>query len=420
MKNIKKLITGFLNRAGSWIFLATIIARISNFLIHLLVLYFIPKNQLGMVIYAYSFIAFLIPISGLGVQQSLVRYGARLKSESKKKQLFQYVLRKGIVLNFLFILFLLPLAYWYPFKFNQARFYFLLLSLSLLSHYLHGLIKIYFRLFYQNKIYAKSEIFHAVLFLVLTIILTYFFKEIGYIIAIISAPFLTFLYYFLNHIKLDWKYIKKPKIINIEFWKYGVFAGLANVATLLLFEIDIILIGNLLENPDKITIYKYISLIPMSLLFLPRVLMTADFVYLTENITDRNYISNYIKTYIILFSSISVILIILSALFGNILLTSLFGKEFSQYIMVFIILIIGVSGIFILRGLFGNLLSAIGKANLNFVIALIAITINIISNRYFIPKYGILGASITSAIIMWFTGILSCLFFYIYYKKMQV
>ncbi len=418
MKNIKNLINGFLSRAGSWVFLATIIARISNFSVKLITLYLIPKDRLGFVIYAFSFVSFLLPISGLGIQQSLVRYGARLSSIADKKQLFQYALHKGIYLNLIFLVLLLPFVIWYPFKFSEARFYFLLLSLSLLTHFLFGVVKIYFRLFHKNKIFAKTEIFYAVTFLILTTILSYLFQEIGYVISIIITPFITFLYYFIKYLKVNFKKIIKPKFVNFSFWRYGVFSGLAYVATLLLFEIDNILIGDILQNPDKVTIYNYISLIPMSLLFIPRVLITTDFVYFTENLEDKKYIFNYIKTYVSIFSVLSLVLIIGSFLLDKHILFFLFGKEFMAFHTTFSTLIIGISGILVFRGIFGNLLSAIGKANLNFVIAVIAIVINIISNSYFIPKYGILGAAITSAILMWFTGILSCIFFFYFYNRM--
>ncbi|HFS67390.1 MAG TPA: hypothetical protein ENK67_04180, partial [Flavobacteriia bacterium] len=249
-------------------------------------------------------------------------------------------------------------------------------------------------------------------------ILTYFFKEIGYIAALISTPFLMFLYYFTKYIAINWKKSAKPKIIDTSFWKYGFFAGLAYVATLLLFDIDKILIGNLLQDPNQVRIYGYISLIPMSLLFLPRVLITTDFVYITENIMDKKYVLNYIKTYFLLFSILSIIIMILSFFLGKYLLFFLFGKEFVAFFTTFLTLIFGISGILIFRGLFGNLLSAIGKANLNFYIAIIAIFINIVSNRYFIPKYGILGAAITSSVLMWFTGILSAILFLTFYHKM--
>jgi O-antigen/teichoic acid export membrane protein len=83
----------------------------------------------------------------------------------------------------------------------------------------------------------------------------------------------------------------------------------------------------------------------------------------------------------------------------------------------FLILIMGIVGIYIFRGLFGNLLSSIGKIELNYYIISIAIVINIISNYYLIPLYGIKGAAITSAILMWFTGILSWLSFLYFFRK---
>jgi O-antigen/teichoic acid export membrane protein len=63
------------------------------------------------------------------------------------------------------------------------------------------------------------------------------------------------------------------------------------------------------------------------------------------------------------------------------------------------------------------LLSAMGKASINFWIAIIAILLNLVLNYMLIPKYGIFGAAITSATLMWITSILSVLLFYYYYKK---
>lgn len=102
--------------------------------------------------------------------------------------------------------------------------------------------------------------------------------------------------------------------------------------------------------------------------------------------------------------------------FSEFILT-LFDTNLVQYIDSFNILITGVFGILILRGLFGNLISSIGKAQVNFYITSIALLLNVVSNYYLIPKYGIKGAAITSAILMWFTGIGSALFFWWYYTN---
>jgi O-antigen/teichoic acid export membrane protein len=417
LKSITNLIKGFFERAGSYVFLATVIARLFSFIAHIIVLQIIPSERLGVVIYAFSFISFLIPIGGFGVQQSLLRYGSLLKTKAEKDQLFVYTLKKGILFSLFIVVIIIMFKGLIPFKFEQASFYFMMLSLAILSQFLLSLMRIQFRLQHKNKQYAFVEISYTLLFLISVSILSYLYQEVGYICAIIFTPILIFAVFF-KSLNVKITAVKKLNIIDSAFWKYGFFASLSYVATLLLFEIDTILIGNLLNNTNEITYYKYISLIPFSLLFLPRVLLTTDFVNLTEHISDRLYIKNYIKSYLSIFVVISFFLLLLSFLFSNAIL-QFFGPEYTNYKSTFLTLMFGITGILLARGLFGNLLSVIGKANLNFNIAIIAIVINVISNYYFIPKYGILGAAITSAVIMWFTGILSVILFFYKYKNLK-
>jgi O-antigen/teichoic acid export membrane protein len=241
-----------------------------------------------------------------------------------------------------------------------------------------------------------------------------YFKENGYAIAIVLTPTITILF-FIKKFKSDLFFNRKLTMINREFWKYGFFASLSNVVTQLLFVIDILLIGFLLNDAEMVTNYKYISLIPLSLLFLPRAFINADFVAFTENIYDKKYIIKYIKSYLLLFTILSIAFCILFGFFSNFIL-KLFDADFIQFKTSFLILIIGVSGILIFRGLFGNLLSSIGKAHINFYITFTALIINFFSNYYLIPKYGLKGAAITSASLMWFTGILSAIIFWKFYN----
>ena len=166
-----------------------------------------------------------------------------------------------------------------------------------------------------------------------------------------------------------------------------------------------------------VTTYRYVSIIPFSLLFIPRVFMTTDFVNFTENIYNKKYISNYIKSYVVLFSILSCILLVISLFFSSEIL-KIFQKGFEIYSTSFLILMIGVIGIYITRGLFGNLLSSIGKAKLNYYIALSALLLNIAGNSYAIPRYGIEGAATVTSALMWLTGLASWFLFQIHYKKL--
>jgi len=415
LTQIKEYINGFINRSGSYVLFSTMAARVLSFLGSWIALQLIEAKELGVILFAYGIVQFIIPIGGFGLHQSLIRYGALLNSEDEKQQLFSYVLKKGIVASIVIILVLVGIGYFIPFQFDKTYGYFSILSLSILTVFILEIIKIQFRLQHKNRLYAITEFWYNIILTGLIFGLSYLFQGMGYIIALIVSPVLTALFFIKKlNIKLHIK--NNLKITNLSFWKYGFFGGLSSVVTQLLILIDIILIGYLIDDPIAVTNYRYISIIPFSLLFLPRVFITTDFVTFTEKIHQKDYINRYIKNYMLFFGVVSILLLLFSYFFAEQILY-IFGVEYMDYADSFLILIMGIVGIYIFRGLFGNLLSSIGKIELNYYIISIAIVINIISNYYLIPLYGIKGAAITSAILMWFTGILSWLSFLYFFRK---
>ena len=390
-------------------------SRLLSLLASWIALQFIDNTALGIVLFSYNIILFLLPISGLGLSQSLIRFSALSNDAEDRNSIFLYVLKYGLLSSIGMILLLIISSLFIPFDFKDGHFYMIFLSFLIIPNFLLEIIKAQLRLNHDNKNFAYSDFLYSIIFVLSITVLTYYLKEIGYIIALLITPLLTSLF-FIEKLKVNVKKIKRIPELNFEFWKYGFFASLSNVITQLLFVIDILLIGYLIKDPEMITNYRYISLIPFSLLFLPRVFINTDFVTFTEKIYDKNYILEYIKSYMLLFLIISVSLIIGSYFFGSLVLR-LLDDSFAIYGSIFFILMVGISGILIFRGLFGNLLSSIGKANINYYIASGALLFNIISNYYLIPLYGIKGAAITSAILMWVTGVTSAICFKVLYNK---
>jgi O-antigen/teichoic acid export membrane protein len=412
---LKTYIQNFLSRAGSHILSASIIARALSFIASWFALQLIPNKELGIVLFAYNIIVFIAPIGGFGLHQSLLRYGSLLKTTEEKNSLFRYTFIKGIWATLALIAITIITTSFIDFQFKNTHYYLSFLSIFLIPMYIFELIKIQFRLQHKNKIFALTDIVFNAILTISVIVLSYYYQEKGYALALVLAPTLAVIIYY-NKIKSFLKNYKKPVIIDKLFWKYGVFASLSNVVTQLLFVIDILLIGYVLNAPEMVTNYKYISLIPLSLLFLPRAFINADFVAFTEKINNKEYIIKYIKSYLLLFSIIS-LFICLFSYFSAAFILNIFDSELTKFDTPFLILIIGVCGILIFRGLFGNLLSSIGKAHINFYITSIALVLNVISNLFLIPKYGITGAAITSAALMWITGIASTIIFWRLYNK---
>jgi O-antigen/teichoic acid export membrane protein len=412
---IKSYISNFLGRKGGYVFVATLFAKIFSFIASWLALKLISNKELGVVLFAYNIITFLIPISGFGINQSLIRYGALVKTDEGRNSLFLYVLKKGILASLALVFLIISVSFFIDFKFENTFTYIIILSFIIVPSFLFSIIRNQFRLKHDNKSFAYTEFTNSIILLLSVFILSYLYQEVGYAIALILTPLITSLL-FLKKLKIDFTSKIKLSITNFSFWKYGFFASLSNVLTQLLFVIDILLIGYILEDTEMVTNYRYISLLPFSLLFLPRLFIATDFVAFTENIYDKKYTLNYIKSYMLFFFLISCLLLVFSFLFAEQIL-ALLEPNFTKYVDTFLILVVGITGIYIFRGLFGNLLSSIGKAHINYYIASFALIINIITNFYLIPIYGIKGAAITSAVLMWFTGIVSLIWFWVLYRK---
>ena len=415
MNLLKQYIGNFISRAGSQILSASIIARILSFIASWIALQLIPNKELGIVLFAYNVVAFIIPIGGFGLHQSLLRYGSLLKTTGEKNSLFRYTFIRGIWFTLLLIITISAFSFLIDFQFENTQYYLAFLSITLIPMYVFELIKTQFRLQHKNKIFASTDIVFTTILTLSILILSYYYQEKGYALALVLAPTLSIFIYF-KKIRSSFKNYKKPTIINMSFWKYGVFSSLSNVVTQLLFVIDILLIGYLLNDAEMVTSYKYVSLVPLSLLFLPRAFMNADFVAFTENIYDKSYITKYIKNYVFLFTIISVFFSVFFY-FSSTYILYFFDPKFTEYKNAFMVLIIGICGVLIFRGLFGNLLSSIGKAHVNFYITSIALIANIISNYFLIPELGITGAAITSSVLMWITGIASTVIFWKLYNN---
>ena len=305
MDSLSNFLSSFSKRSGNYVLIASIVSRLLSFFASWIALQIISDKDLGVVIYAFQFILFISPIASMGLNQGLIRYGSLLKTIEDKNKLFSFILKKGLIITGLFTLATILISFGFQFETPKVSFYLRLLSLAFITQFLFEILQIQFRLHKKNKIFAYTEITYNLILVFLVFVLSYFFNELGYAIALIITPLFAFLL-FIKHVNFIIKQKIKFHFVDYTFWRYSFFASMSNVTTILLVSIDIILIGFLTSNMELVTAFKYISIIPFSILFLPRAFMATDFVLFTEKIMDKRFIYNYIKNYVILFSAVSI------------------------------------------------------------------------------------------------------------------
>ena len=158
-------------------FVATVIARLFSFIASWVALKLISNTELGVVLFAYNIILFLIPIGGFGLHQSLIRYCAILKTKEEKSSLFLYVLNKGIIASFILIFLIIAISLFVDFQFENTLTYIIILSFIILPSFLFEIIRAQLRLEHNNKTFAYSEFVYSLILLLSVFVLSYFFLK---------------------------------------------------------------------------------------------------------------------------------------------------------------------------------------------------------------------------------------------------
>jgi O-antigen/teichoic acid export membrane protein len=249
--------------------------------------------------------------------------------------------------------------------------------------------------------------------LILIIILTYFFGLKGYLLAISLAPFLS-LFWFFKYKILNFQRIKLQKK---ELWSYSFHAVFTAFLSDLLFSLDILLLGFLL-NENAVADYKVAIILPSNLTFLAVSMLQADFPKIAKNAHNQLFVKDYISNYYKIFIPICLVIFGVSFFFAKEILTLFFSSQYAHETQVFLILVITFLMNMLFRNLFGNLLSAVGEMKKNTIVSVFSLIVLGISAFILVPKFQILGMGVSVFLAMSFSGFLGMFFFWKYFKKL--
>jgi O-antigen/teichoic acid export membrane protein len=141
-------------------------------------------------------------------------------------------------------------------------------------------------------------------------------------------------------------------------------------------------------------------------------------VKVSENAADKKFLSNYaLNTMKLLFPISLAVAAVLH--FGSEWILWIFGEEYKGHGELISVFALAVIGAFTLRIPFGNLLSAVGKANWNAYISFGVLGLNVVLNYYLVGKMGILGAAWATTILIWVSGVVNYVCYRVYVGKLK-
>lgn len=347
-------------------------------------------------------------VSSLGFPTSIVHFVAKEKERGDYSSLLWFVDKTKkitfFVSVFIVIIFILFTPYLSQKIYNKEGLklplYGLILSLPFLALYnvrssvLQGLRKIRKRVFIER-------IAHPLIFSILLLFAVFLKAKMEYVLIsfFVSAVFVYILTEYWNKGELgilgcnDLSQQKSYK----ELFSFSIPILFLNFLSFFILQSDILVMGYF-RDPKEVGIYAIASRLALGV-GMPADSLGASLAPLYSAFTERKDklgLSNLYKTstrWIFIISSyVSIILI-----FGSTLILSLFGKDFRNGVLPLSILTLGqlFSASF---GTNGTLITQTGHPKINMLNSIFIGTFNVLLLFFLVPKYGIIGASLSSAI----------------------
>jgi len=189
--------------------------------------------------------------------------------------------------------------------------------------------------------------------------------------------------------------IGKTSPPNREMLTYGLWVGLGGIASQGALMLDTIMVG--IYNGDVAAgLYRNASLLPLSLMFLPGIYMTSEFVHVRANADSSEFISKFYKDYLMVFAPLAITILAVLITLPEAIITTLFGAKYVEAAPVLSLLGLTIIPTFLIRIPVGNILNAVGRANNNVVSAFIVLILNATLNYLLIPEFGLFGAAYAS------------------------
>lgn len=415
MKSLQEFLRNFFNNKGQHVFLSLLIAKICAFLGSLFIIRILPESEFGTMSIVASVFAIFAPFSGFGSQQSLLRFGSLNNEITEKKSLAKYLFLKGFGYQILLSVIFLLLSFFFLNKYDDIFYIFLFFTIRLIGFYFFNHIQSELRIFGNNREFARVNNVVNIFGVLLLLGLSYFFGLKGYLLAIAFTPFLSLIWFK----KSNYIYITERFSFNKkEIWYYGLHASGTALLSDMLFSADVLLLSFLM-NETAVANYKAAILIPANITFLALTFMQSDFPVLAKNYQNRSFLMNYISNYYKIFIPISLVIFTIGFLLKTEILHFFFSAKYSDNSLVFIVLLGGFCMNMLLRNLYGNLLSAVGKMKVNTLVSLLTLVLLLIFSMVFVSRFGIEGMAISLSLSMFFSGFALMFSFYFHLKNLK-
>lgn len=396
LNNAKRGIAQLFQAGFFHVFGSNILNKVIAFGTNILIVRFLSANEYGLFSYAYSVYSIALLFTGFGALSGVLQYCSENRALNEKKAYQQYGMRAGLLVDALLALSLFVISCVSAFPIENAGKYIALLAPLLLLDYVFQLKCVVLRSAKRNKQFSCVQCVNTASYCLLGccgaafggIAGTIFGRYIAYAVSLIVLTLI-------RNPSQDLICLDSCRLTSDqkkEFWRYSFGTGLASIMFQMTYQIDVLVVGQLLGSTTEIANYKVATLLPEGFLFIPSSLMLFSMPYFIGHKEDRGW---FRKRAFQLFVASEIVMGGIAALlvaFAPNLIVLLWGEAYLSAVLPFRIMAASLL-VSPLRTICANLLAALRKTGSNLAITTLTFIANIVFTIWFTDHFGIAGAA---------------------------
>ena len=416
---IKSKLKRMMDTGAFHITIGTFLTKFVAFFGSIVVVRILSKEDYGVMGYVENIYSYALIFAALGMSNAVLRYLVIAENEIEKKQYFQYIVQRSVIINFgiSFLLVLVSQIMPIPENFASARALIPILALLLPFQDLLNDDLFTIRSFFKNKLYAYSALVSSVTLIVGRIVGAKVAGVDGVLWSrvIINLAFSVPLLVFVSK-----RFIVKESVIKLPQEKrrivnsYSLQYMITNGFWAIFMLNDKFLLGMLLNDPVGLADYNVASVLPGNIAIFATAIGTFVGPYFTKNEKNVEWIRRNYKKVAIISAGIVGAVALGIAVLARQLISLMYGEQYSNVVGLMRVMLIGAfinSG---LRYVTANVLAAMGEIKYNMIISGAGIGLQIIIDQILIPTMGIMGVAISNCIVFL---IMAVALFIVFHRK---
>lgn len=402
------------------VFTISILAAFIGYLIRMVLARNLTPAEYGLFFSVFTLISLLASFKSLGLGEALVKYIPEFVVKRKlaliKNSIFLVIgfnLLSSLILSAVLFISSGYLAVHY-FKDSLAvpvlSIFIIIFILAIFKDTLRNLFNAFQRMVPFSLMYLMENL------LILIFILIFFafgFKIFSPLFAYVAAYLLLFIIFFPFFLKIYplFKYkFKFSKELSKTLFKFGIPVMIGGVGGIILLYTDTLVL-TYFRPLSEVGIYNAVVPTAMLLNFFSMAVSQVIFPMVSELWAKKLNSHVSYGAYLLQKYSFAVIIPVALVIFSfpQITLRLLFGEAYVSGALALQLLVVGLV-FFVVAGINMAILSGIGKPGTSTKILLIGALVNLITNFYFIPRWGMVGAAITSLFSYFLIMVLSVVY----------